>query len=204
MQFDVSREDFSARWEAFHWPLRLKLKEEEAAKLLEEDRSLLQKEMGAQQQQFERNLEELAYRVANFHQYDDISRVAKVRRATPQPPRRLPAPTPLTPPHPPHPLPSFLSPLQVTAMVADIQQALKDYEAKAQIFNTREALFGEPATEYEQLAKLVKDFEPYASLWTTAADWQKWQREWLDARCSTCSPTTSRSRSWARSAAWRS
>ena len=65
-------------------------------------------------------------------------------------------------------------------MVADIQQALKDYEAKAQIFNTREALFGEPATEYEQLAKLVKDFEPYASLWTTAADWQKWQREWLD------------------------
>ena len=44
-------------------------------------------------------------------------------------------------------------------MVADIQQALKDYEAKAQIFNTREALFGEPP-EYEQLAKLVKDFEP--------------------------------------------
>ena len=113
-------------------------------------------------------------------------------------------------------------------MVADIQQALKDYEAKAQIFNTREALFGEPATEYEQLAKLVKDFEPYASLWTTAADWQKWQREWLDgplldlqarnncairrnslrnsltAPCSTCSRTTSRSRSSARSAAWRS
>ena len=87
-QFDVSREDFSARWEAFHWPLRLKLKEEEAAKLLEEDRSLLQKEMGAQQQQFERNLEELAYRVANFHQYDDISRVAKVRTrhaTTPRP-----------------------------------------------------------------------------------------------------------------------
>ena len=48
---------------------------------MEEDRSLLQKEMGAQQQQFERNLEELAYRVANFHQYDDISRVAKVWHA---------------------------------------------------------------------------------------------------------------------------
>ena len=144
---------------------------------MEEDRSLLQKEMGAQQQQFERNLEELAYRVANFHQYDDISRVAKVhtRRSPLTPPPRL-----SLLPHsfiPTQPLPL---PLQVTAMVADIQQALKDYEAKAQIFNTREALFGEPATEYEQLAKLVKDFEPYASLWTTAADWQKWQREWLD------------------------
>ena len=73
---------------------------------MEEDRSLLQKEMGAQQQQFERNLEELAYRVANFHQYDDISRVAKVRHDTtrrrrPYRPRTSPSPHNRTSPQPP-------------------------------------------------------------------------------------------------------
>ena len=43
-----------------------------------------------------------------------------------------------------------------------------------------QSLFGESPTEYDQLQKIVKDFEPYSSLWLTAADWQRWQREWLD------------------------
>lgn len=47
----VPKEDFTQRWEAFHWPLRLKLKVEETEKMLEEDRNLFQKEMTAQQQQ---------------------------------------------------------------------------------------------------------------------------------------------------------
>lgn len=59
-------------------------------------------------------------------------------------------------------------------------QALKDYEAKAQVFNKREGLFDVAPTEYDQLGKIVKEFEPYASLWLTANDWHKWQREWLD------------------------
>ncbi|KAL1510265.1 hypothetical protein AB1Y20_006588 [Prymnesium parvum] len=145
LYFEVPKEDFSQRWESFHWPLRLKLKQEESEKMLQEDRQLFQKEMIAQQQQFEKHLEELAYRVANFHQYTDPSRITKV-----------------------------------VSIVHDIQQALKDYEAKALVFNKRESLFDEPPTEYDQLQKIVKDFEPYASLWLTANDWQKWQREWLD------------------------
>ena len=36
--------------------------------MLDEDRSLFKKEMDTQQGQFERQLEELAYRVSNFHQ----------------------------------------------------------------------------------------------------------------------------------------
>ena len=50
----------------------------------------------------------------------------------------------------------------------------------AQTFNKRESLFGGEATEYDALSKIVKDFEPYASLWQTANDWAGWQREWLD------------------------
>lgn len=61
--------------------------------------------------QFERHLEELAYRVANFHQYTDASRITKV-----------------------------------VSIVNDIQQALKDYEAKAQVFNQREVTTAHPQT----------------------------------------------------------
>ena len=103
--------------------------------------------------QFERHLEELAYRVANFHQYTDASRITKV-----------------------------------VSIVNDIQQALSDYEAKAQVFNKRETLFEGSATEYDQLQKIGKDFEPYASLWLTAADWQRWQREWLDGSLNAMAP----------------
>ena len=43
-------------------------------------------------------------------------------------------------------------------------------------------------TAYEQLDKIVKDFEPYASLWTTAADWQRWKAEWLDGPLNALQP----------------
>ena len=74
--------------------------------------------------------------MANFHQYTDIARVAKVN-----------------------------------AIVNEIQVTLAEYEVKAQTFNKRESLFGSEATEYDALSKIVKDFEPYASLWSTASDW---------------------------------
>ena len=101
--------------------------------------------MVQEQNTFERNVEELAHRVANFHQYTDIARVTKVN-----------------------------------AIVNEIQATLAEYEVKAQTFNKRESLFGSEATEYDALSKIVKDFEPYASLWSTASDWAGWQREWLD------------------------
>lgn len=174
----MSKEDFSQRWEAFSWPQRLKLKQEETERMLQEDRQLFQKEMSAQQQQFEKQLEELAYRVANFHQYTDATRITKVvsiiqdiQQAFGNPSRRPACGS------------EAVNAAQVfVAMIerAACSQALKDFDAKAQLFNKREALFDVPRTEYDQLQKIVKDFEPYASLWLTAFDWQKWQREWLD------------------------
>ena len=113
--------------------------------MLEEDRVLFQKEMNSQQTQFERAVEELAERVADFHKHTDLGRITKV-----------------------------------VSMVRDIEKALKDYEERAKTFNSREQLFSQPATEYDQLQKIVKEFEPYKDLWLVAADWQKGQREWLD------------------------
>ena len=144
-QVEVEAAEFSARWESVAWPLKLKLKQEECEAALAADRDAFQNEMVQEQNTFERNVEELAHRVANFHQYTDIARVAKVN-----------------------------------AIVNEIQVTLAEYEGKAQTFNKRESLFGSEATEYDALSKIVKDFEPYASLWSTASDWAGWQREWLD------------------------
>ena len=77
-QCEVEASEFSARWESVAWPLKLKLKQEECEAAMAADRDQFQNEMVQEQNQFERNVEELAHRVANFHQYTDIARVAKV------------------------------------------------------------------------------------------------------------------------------
>ena len=71
---------------------------------------------------------------------------------------------------------------KVVSIVHDIKASLRDYETKAQVFNKRERLFGAEESEYQALASIIKEFEPYASLWTIAADWQKWQARAREAR----------------------
>ena len=31
-----------------------------------------------------------------------------------------------------------------------------------------------------QVAKMIREFEPYKNLWVTTADWQKWQESWMN------------------------
>ena len=78
LQFETPQEDFTARWETFHWPLRLKLKQEECYKMMEEDRQLFNKEMEQQQQQFDLAVAELAERVSEFGKHTDLGRITKV------------------------------------------------------------------------------------------------------------------------------
>ena len=145
LQFEVPQEDFTGRWETFHWPLRLKLKQEECNKMLEEDRNLFQKEMSGQQTQFEKAVEKLNDKVDKFGEHTSLGAIK-----------------------------------QVVAEVKEIEQTLKDYEERARTFNSREALFGQPVTEYEYLPLINKNFEPYRDLWLNSYDWQNWQREWMD------------------------
>ncbi|KAK0056678.1 dynein heavy chain 1 axonemal-like isoform X1 [Biomphalaria pfeifferi] len=61
-----------------------------------------------------------------------------------------------------------------------INKQLKEAQQYAVIYNNRERLFGLPVTNYDKLAKLVKDFEPFRNLWITVSDWQRWQESWLN------------------------
>ena len=58
--------------------------------------------------------------------------------------------------------------LQVSALAARLKQAEKD----AALYNSREALFGKPATDYSQVKKLWESFEPYQQFWSIAAAWK--------------------------------
>jgi hypothetical protein len=43
-------------------------------------------------------------------------------------------------------------------------------DADAVLFNSREALLGQPLTDYSQLKRCADAFEPFHSFWTTGAD----------------------------------
>ncbi|OWZ24775.1 Axonemal dynein heavy chain [Phytophthora megakarya] len=59
--------------------------------------------------------------------------------------------------------------------------ALQDARAKAQDFNSREAVFGFPPTEYAPLLlKLENDFAPYYKLWTMSSEFHSSRQTWLN------------------------
>jgi dynein heavy chain len=62
--------------------------------------------------------------------------------------------------------------------VERIQAQLRNAQAKAAKYNSREHLFEFELTEYSDLDKIIKSFEPYANFWTSAANWIKWKKEW--------------------------
>ena len=47
------------------------------------------------------------------------------------------------------------------------------------LYNTREGLFGEEITEYDQVGSINRKFEPYNMLWKTASDWLNTHKEWM-------------------------
>eukprot|EP00736_Rhodelphis_marinus_P006943 Rmarinus@m.24609 len=67
----------------------------------------------------------------------------------------------------------------VAAEVKKISKTLDDYQEKSKKFNGREVLFKVDQTDYEDLSKIVRDFEPYAMLWTTAHDWMTNHKIWM-------------------------
>lgn len=51
---------------------------------------------------------------------------------------------------------------------------------RSKVFKSRSSLFDVEAEDYDDLAKTLKDFEPYQALWVTADVWIKKKKEWLD------------------------
>ncbi|KAL7746739.1 hypothetical protein RI367_007902 [Sorochytrium milnesiophthora] len=68
---------------------------------------------------------------------------------------------------------------EILVEVQRVTMELKDCQTTSQLFNSRERLFGMPVTNYDDVANLLKDFEPYKQLWTTASDWIKWKSSWF-------------------------
>ncbi|KAI9349443.1 dynein heavy chain and region D6 of dynein motor-domain-containing protein [Zopfochytrium polystomum] len=68
---------------------------------------------------------------------------------------------------------------EIMVEVQKVSQELKECQNLVTLFNSRERLFGQEVTHYEEVAQLQKDFEPFKSLWSTAGDWVKWRNAWL-------------------------
>lgn len=62
---------------------------------------------------------------------------------------------------------------------ATLQRKFEQSQKDAQLYNSREILFGRPVTEYETLVSAKKLFEPYNTLWTTAHDWISSHKKWV-------------------------
>ena len=65
-------------------------------------------------------------------------------------------------------------------LVKQLQDKLADAKALAELINSREALFGWPLTQYEQVKKLSKSFEPFAQLWKIGCEWSTHYPIWMD------------------------
>ncbi|KAJ6667676.1 hypothetical protein lerEdw1_015997 [Lerista edwardsae] len=60
-----------------------------------------------------------------------------------------------------------------------VKKQLKDSQQLALLYNNRERIFGMPVTNYDKLNRMVKDFQPFYDLWTTASDWLRWADSWM-------------------------
>ncbi|XP_023368810.1 dynein heavy chain 1, axonemal [Otolemur garnettii] len=69
---------------------------------------------------------------------------------------------------------------EIANEVRRVKKQLKDCQQLATLYNNRERIFGLPTTNYDKLSRMVKDFQPYLDLWTTASDWLRWSESWMN------------------------
>lgn len=64
--------------------------------------------------------------------------------------------------------------------VAETLKNLKQAEADAQLFNSREVLFGLPQEDYSGIRKIMDQFEPFYQFWHTSAEFAKKHKSWME------------------------
>lgn len=64
--------------------------------------------------------------------------------------------------------------------VTDIDAKIQRCAELAELYASREAIFGLNTTEYPLLATVQKNFEPVRNLWLTCADFSRNLPEWMD------------------------
>lgn len=61
-----------------------------------------------------------------------------------------------------------------------VWKGLKEAQEQGQLLNQRQKLFELPVVPFDAINKLIKEFEPYKSLWITASDWLRSYDMWMD------------------------
>lgn len=69
---------------------------------------------------------------------------------------------------------------QVSQHIRTIKAKLDDANAKARLFNSREGLFNKAVTDYDDVRRIEKNFDPYRLLWESVDDWQKYHKQWME------------------------
>lgn len=69
---------------------------------------------------------------------------------------------------------------QVYKYVVNIEQKIAKADEDSKLFNSRESLFGQEITDYDEIQKIRRDFEPYSLLWKTANNWLREHKKWME------------------------
>jgi dynein heavy chain len=72
--------------------------------------------------------------------------------------------------------------ISIAESVKEVEIKLIAAQNKVKLFNSREALFEQDITDYEELNKILKNFEPYSNLWQTAKEWTELSASWKNSK----------------------
>jgi dynein heavy chain len=63
--------------------------------------------------------------------------------------------------------------------MVEIEKDLKESQKQADLYNSRESLFGSELTDYTPLKKMMDSFDPFNQFWVYANNWKKWKKSWM-------------------------
>ena len=66
------------------------------------------------------------------------------------------------------------------ARVEEMMAELKELQARADLYNSREGMFGVKQTDYGAVKKIAEQFDPFYQFWTYAQGWRDGLARWRD------------------------
>ncbi|XP_060831781.1 dynein axonemal heavy chain 1-like [Bombus pascuorum] len=143
--WNISDEDFHAKWEVIGCPVQIEKEVRETNERLMEEQEKFYKIQLQDEVLLQERIDTLVSNVANIALQTDINRIHE------------------------------------TALdVKRIWKSMVDCREMGLLLNERQKLFDMKVVPFDHLHKLMRDFEPYRSLWVTASDWLKWHDIWMD------------------------
>ncbi|XP_076766961.1 dynein axonemal heavy chain 1 [Xylocopa sonorina] len=143
--WNITDEDFQAKWEAIGSPLQIENEIAETNERFVEEQDKFYKIQLQDEVLLQEKIDTLVGNVANIALQTDINRIHE------------------------------------TALdVKRVWKAMTDCRETGLLLNERQKLFGMKVVPFEHLHKLMREFEPYRSLWVTASDWLRWYEVWMD------------------------